>query len=246
MLEYRRIPKGGLFIDTKDVDNNLMTYTKLYKDRHNQSESLCGEETIRNHRPGVVNEPLFNVIRDTFQRAKEDTPITFYRKPIKLYTSIRETEHTNLIVYDKCILKGEYPAYPQGFLYDGSTTIESYDCENFYDLIMLSAFETLNAVVDKELVRVADIRKDYVSHSTPLPIGACYLNDCYVVVTTLAIHMPYFARLSVSLNEKYDIMPLYEIKDMLLNNSVCYPNMGALYELFASMNEIKGGKDHES
>ena len=24
-MEYRRIPKGGLFIDTKDVDDNLMT-----------------------------------------------------------------------------------------------------------------------------------------------------------------------------------------------------------------------------
>lgn len=242
MTQYRVIPKGGLFVYTRDVDDNLMRFTKEYLSRHTQDGKEClsyGEDTIHNHRPGVVNEPLFNVIRENFQRAKEDTPVTLTRKPIKFYTSIRETEHTNLIVFDKCILEGEDFIYPQGFLYDDSTSIESYDCGNFYDLIMLSAYETLNGVVNKDLVRVADIRKDYVAHSTPLPIGACYLNDCYVVVTTLAIHMPYFARLSVSLNEKYDIMPLLELRRKL-------KNYGPMLEVFNHMNEIKGGKDHES
>lgn len=238
MTQYRMIPKGGLFIDTKDVDNNLMRLTKEYMDRHQQSENLYGEETIRNHRPGVVNEPLFNVVRENFKRAKEDIPVTITRKPIKFYTSIRETEHTNLIVYDKCILQDGDFIYPQSFLYDDSTSIESGDCDNFYDLIMLSAYETLNGIVDKDKVKVADIRKDYVLNSTPVPIGACYLNGCYVVVTSLVIQSPYFDRLSMSLNEKYDIMSLFELKNGLKNN-------GPILEVFKHMNEIKGGKDYE-
>lgn len=207
------IPKGGLYVDIKD-------------DRHPYPK-------------GEVSETTFNAVRHNFLRAEKDTPVTAIRKPVKFYTSIRETEHTNLVVFEKCLLEGESLLCPQGFLYDDSTSIESKDYDSFYDLVFLSAYETLNAVVDKDKVSVSDIRKDYVSHSTPIPIGACYLDDSYVVVTTLAMHLPFFPKLAVCLNEKYSIMPLPALKESL-------KGIGPVYRVFNSMNEIKGGKDHES